>query len=108
MRKALVVLAVAAVCLSPFQAARADEGYVSQVGWGLAAIGANLVYVPAKLTYALLGGLTGAWVYVLTVGNTEVVHRVLSPSVGGSYVLTPDMLQGKEPLLFSGESYEGE
>ena len=83
--------------------ARADD-YGSQFGWGMAAVGANLLYIPAKLIYATVGGITGGLGYVLTLGNPAALHTVLGPSIGGTYVLTPGMLRGEQPILFSGES----
>lgn len=80
------------------------QGAGSEFAWGIAAVGANLVYMPAKLVYATLGGITGGLGYVLTLGNPAALHTVLGPSVGGTYVLTPAMLRGEEPILFSGES----
>jgi hypothetical protein len=84
--------------------AGAAQGYGSQFGWGMAAVGANLLYIPAKLVYATVGGITGGLGYILTLGNPAALHTVLGPSVGGTYVLTPDMLRGEQPILFSGES----
>jgi len=49
--------------------------------------------------------LTGGLAYLLTVGDTETAQKVWSPSVGGSYVITPAMLRGDEPILFNGPSY---
>jgi len=83
-----------------------SDTYVSQFGWGLGALGTNLFYVPVKLLYATAGGVTGALAFVLTAGRADAAQRVWSPSLGGTYVLTPGMLRGEEPIFFSGESYE--
>ena len=45
-------------------------------------------------------GGAGAW--ALTGGNTQVANTVWRSSLGGDYVLTPDMLTGKQPIYFSG------
>lgn len=86
--------------------ARAIDDYGRDFGWGMAAIGANLLYGPGKVVYATLGGLTGSLAYLLTVGNTEVVERIWSPALGGTYVLSPEMLRGEQSIYFSGESYD--
>ena len=65
-----------------------------------------MFYIPAKLVYATLGGLTGGIAYLLTVGNGDAAQGILSPSIGGTYVLSAEMLQGDQPILFSGESFE--
>ena len=82
------------------------EPYVKDLGWGLAATASNLFYFPAKTLYALGGGLVGGMAYGLTAGNFETAQSIWSPSVGGTWVLTPEMLSGKRPVFFSGESYE--
>lgn len=85
-------------------AAPERESSAAQLGWGLTAVLANVFYVPAKLTYAGLGGLTGGLAFVLTAGNDDVASKIWNPSVGGTYVLSPEMVRGKTPIYFSGES----
>lgn len=106
-RLMLAGLVLAMVMAAPLaRPARAAGDYGHDLCWGLAAIGANLVYAPVKLLYATMGGVTGGFAYVLTMGNGEVVQRIWAPSVGGTYVLSPAMLSGDESIYFSGESYD--
>lgn len=86
-------------------AAVAGPRYEVELGWGAAAVGVNLLYMPAKLAYAAVGGLIGGLAYAVTWGDTDAVQKVWSPSLGGTYVVTPGMLQGESPILFLGESY---
>ncbi len=72
------------------------------VGWGALSVFANIPYVPAKLLYALTGSLVGAGAWAMTAGNTQVANTVWRSSLGGDYVLTPSMLQGKDPISFAG------
>ena len=88
------------------RAARAGERYYEDVGWGLAAVGVNLFYCPAKLVYAGVGGLVGGMAYLWTAGEPKAAHRVWSVSLGGTYVVTPAMLRGEESLLFMGETFD--
>ncbi len=74
----------------------------SGVGYGAGSILTNVVYIPAKLVYALVGGLVGGGAWCLTGGNTQTADTVWRSSLGGDYVVTPDMLAGKEPIHFSG------
>ncbi len=74
------------------------------VGLGAGAVVGNLIYVPVKLAYGILGGLGGAAGYALTGGNTQVANSIWRSSLGGDYVLTPDMITGKKPIYFSGPS----
>ena len=81
-------------------------GVAAQLGWGMASFGTNLGYIPAKLLYAFGGGLTGLLAWGVTAGNTEVAKGIFSPSFGGTWAITPEMLQGKEPIYFNGPSYD--
>lgn len=74
----------------------------SQVGWGALTVASNLVYVPAKLVYAGLGGLTGGMALGLTGGDMTTAKQIWEPSLGGDYFLTPDMVQGQEGVSFAG------
>src|SRR5271170_36738 len=72
------------------------------VGVGAGTVAGNIFYVPAKLVYGILGGITGGASYVLTGGNTQAANTIWRSSLGGDYVLTPDMVSGQKPVHFSG------
>lgn len=88
------------------QIAQPSDGSVNWkgVGIGVGAVASNLVYVPAKLVYGILGGIAGGAGYALTGGNKQVADSIWRSSLGGDYVLTPDMMTGKKPIYFSGPS----
>lgn len=108
--KGMVAAAVVAACVagSAARPAHAVEGYVNDAGIGVATVFANLLYMPAKFTYATLGGLTGGFAFVLTAGRMDVASAIWIPSLGGTYVLTPSMVRGEDPVYFSGASNDGE
>ncbi len=100
-----------AVRQAPAAASSADQAQVSQpqqgvnwqgVGVGAGALAANVIYIPAKLVYGILGGIGGGAGYALTGGNQQVANTIWRSSLGGDYVVTPDMLTGKQPVHFSG------
>ncbi len=74
----------------------------SDMGVGLGAVGANLFYIPVKVCYSLLGGVTGGLAWALTGGNQDVADRIWVPSMGGDYVVTPDHISGERRIYFSG------
>ena len=80
----------------------AHADYLEDAGMGTATVAANVVYVPVKLGYAILGGVTGGFAYVLTGANYQVAEKVWMPSLGGNYVLSTDHLRGTQPIYFSG------
>ncbi len=109
---ALLLVAPATMFAQDFNPLTSDQAQVPQpvaggvnwggVGWGALSVLANVPYIPAKLLYALTGGLVGAGAWAVTAGNTQVANTVWRSSLGGDYVLTPDMLQGKVPISFAG------
>jgi len=106
LRRTIMTVAVAGMLAGGFSSPARASDYASEAGWGLLTILANVGYIPTKLVYATLGGLTGALAYPVTVGNTDVVQGIWSPSLGGTYVLSTPMLQGEQPILFSGENFD--
>lgn len=107
MRRTIVsVMLIVFVTIATVGSARGEEeySYGQQAGWGFAAVGANLLYIPAKVTYVIVACVTGGLVYGLTLGNTRAVDAIFSPALGGTYVLSPAMMRGDEPIFFFGES----
>jgi hypothetical protein len=112
-RKMLVVLVGLCLLGQTAQAAQVTGGtkennYWGDAGYGTLAVFANLLYMPVKVVYASLGLVTGSLAYVLTAGNVDTAQQVWSPSVGGSYIVTPAMLRGDDPVLFNGPSYSND
>jgi len=84
--------------------ASAWAGYLSEAGLGTASMFSTLIYGPIKLTYAILGGTIGGLSYLLSVGNMDVASRIWAPSLGGHYVITPEMLKGEQSIRFFGST----
>jgi hypothetical protein len=80
---------------------QAQADFLEDAGTGTATVLANVVYIPTKLVYATLGGITGGFAYVLTGANYQVAEKIWVPSLGGNYVLSPDQLFGNQPIYFS-------
>ena len=79
----------------------ASADYIEDAGIGTATVAANVFYIPAKLAYATLGGITGSFAYVLTGANYRVAERIWDPSLGGDYILNRDHVRGQETIYFS-------
>jgi hypothetical protein len=89
---------------APVQVQQPQEGGINWpgTGYGVGALFVNLLYVPAKMVYAILGGLVGGGTYLITAGNKQAADTVWRSAWGGDYVVTPQMLAGEQPLNFSG------
>ena len=97
----LALLCGSVLMLSTPSTASATADYLEDAGFGTATVAANVFYIPAKLTYATLGGITGGLAYVLTGTNREIAERVWKPSMGGDYVLRQQHIRGEETIYFS-------
>jgi len=86
----------------PAAAREQEEGFFETAGIGLGTALVNVLYIPAKFAYATVGTVIGGLAWVLTLGDTDTAMGVWEPTLGGSYVVTPKMLRGDEPIEFSG------
>ena len=66
------------------------------------AFGASCFYLPAKAFYAVFGAATAGLAYGFTLGDDELANQIWVASVEGSYIVTPAMIEGKEPVRFKG------
>jgi len=107
MRKWSVMLVLVSVLMVATPRAEAGD-YAKDAGIGTACVFINILYMPAKLVYATLGGLTGGLAYLLTGLNYDVADRVWAPSLGGNYVVTPAHLRNEQTLYFSGTVEESQ
>ncbi len=80
----------------------AEPSVTEEAGYGVGSALANVFYIPAKVTYAGLGLLTGGLGFVLSGGRSDVANDIIYPAVRGNYVVTPNHLKGTEPIYFVG------
>jgi hypothetical protein len=99
---ALAVVMVGALALPAAALAEDKRQAGRDAGIGLATVVANIFYIPAKVGYAAVGGLTGGLTFALTGGNLDAAEKVWVASAGGDYVLSPNHIKGNERIQFSG------
>ena len=85
----------------PLSAGSDGGGGWAALGVGAAIAASNLFYVPAKLTYAGLGALTGTFALALA-HDSSVATDIWTPTLGGDYVVRRSHLDGERPLHFFG------
>ena len=42
----------------------------------------------------------------VTAGDDQVAMGILQPALGGTWVVTPEMLRGVDPIMLQGPTYE--
>ena len=67
----------------------------------------NLFYGPAKVFYALGGGLVATVAYAFSGGDMEVARPIVDAALRGDYVLTPDHFRGTRQWEFVGRPPAG-
>jgi hypothetical protein len=101
-RLCLALLTCAALLAHPALAQANDENLGTEGGWGALAAVSTLGYGPLKVCYATLGMMVGGMAWGVTGGDSEVMNTIITSSVRGDYVVTPDHLRGRQTLEFLG------
>ncbi|MCG8588546.1 MAG: hypothetical protein MJE66_04580 [Proteobacteria bacterium] len=99
---ALVPLAFAGTAQAETDVAAPEEGPYYHGAMGIAAGGLTLLYAPAKILYATAGMGVGGLAYLWSVGDHEMMSRVMQASMGGDFVITPSHLRGEKNVEFLG------
>ena len=79
-----------------------EGGSASSAGMQAAAGLLTIPYVVCKAAFAIGGGIVGGLTYVFTGGNENAAKSVWTTSMYGTYILTPEHLQGDRPIRFLG------
>ena len=108
-RRALLALTVAFCLFAAPGAVRAESQNAGvEAGLGIGAVVCTLFYAPAKIIYAGGGFVTAGLAWLLSGGNSKPMVPILTASVRGDYVVTPDNLRGRDRLDFVGRPPEYE
>lgn len=79
-----------------------EGGDTSSAGMQVAAGASTLLYFPLKAAFAICGGVVGGLAYAFSGGNEQVAKNIWVTSVYGTYIITPDHLEGNRPIRFLG------
>jgi len=103
MRKGLrLLVAVLLVASTTFLTEPAHaESAAQEAAYGAGSVFSTLLYAPFKTTFCVLGGVTS--VFTLPFGGTDTAGKVATAACGGTWLITPDTLKGKERVHFIGE-----
>ncbi|MBU6479781.1 MAG: hypothetical protein KGS09_04440 [Nitrospirae bacterium] len=79
-----------------------EGGSASTAGMQAAAGLSTLLYLPLKLAFAIGGGVVGGLAYAFSGGNEQAAKSIWTTSLYGTYIITPDHLEGNRPIRFLG------
>lgn len=88
--------------VAPPSSESTEGGSASSAGMQAAAGFSTLLYLPLKAAFAISGGIVGGLAYVFSGGNEQAAKSIWTTSLYGTYILTPDHLQGNRPIRFLG------
>lgn len=63
------------------------------------------VYGAFKLSFAGAGAIVGGLTWVFTGGDESSAQQVWDASLKGTYIMTPEYLEGEKPIRAGGASY---
>ncbi len=75
---------------------QAEESTLRNFKNGMNSCLLSLVYSPLKVGVAVVGGVVGGVAYPLSGFNSGVSKKIWDSSMGGTYLITEDILTGKE------------
>ncbi len=79
-----------------------EGGNASSAGMQAAAAVSTILYFPLKAAFAIGGGIVGGLAYAFSGGNEQAAKSIWDTSLRGTYIITPDHLQGNRPIRFLG------
>jgi hypothetical protein len=62
----------------------------------------TLLYLPLKAVFAIGGGIVGGLAYLFSGGSEQAAKSIWDTSLYGTYIITPDHLEGNRPIRFLG------
>ena len=86
----------------PSSSASTEGADTSSAGMQVAAGFSTLLYFPLKAVFAICGGIVGGLAYAFSGGNEQAAKSIWNTSLYGTYLITPDHLQGNRPIRFLG------
>jgi len=79
---------------------KSQESGAAQVAYGTGSVLTSLVYAPVKASFCVLGAIGSG--FALPFAGPKKAGAVAESSCSGTWILTPDMLKGKEQVKFVG------
>src|SRR5207247_5711369 len=97
--KRTVAIGLVALTLGLPLAGWADDG--QQVAYGAGSALGTLVYAPVKASFCILGAIGSGFTYI---ADSKTAGKVARASCGGTWVITPNAVAGKESVHFVGNT----
>ena len=88
------------VAIAAVPAPARAESTAQEVAYGVGSATSTLVYAPVKASFCILGAVIRG--LTLPFGGPRTAGKMASTAYGGTWVVTPAALRGREPVRFMG------
>ena len=97
--KGILTIGLVVALLGMPMAARGDDG--EAVAQTAGSVFGTLVYAPVKASFCILGAIGSGFTYM---ADSKTAGKVARASCGGTWVITPSAVAGKESVHFVGNT----
>jgi len=102
----IVILGLGVCLLGPsvprLALAATEESTPQQVAYGAGSFLGSLVYSPLKAAFCILGAIASP--FTIPFGGTKMAGQVVGSTCRGTWVITPNVLRGRERVDFIGQA----
>ena len=96
-----LVLALLAPAGGAWAGGESSGSTPEQVAYGAGSVLGTLVYAPVKASFCILGGIGSGFTYL---ADSKTAAKVARASCGGTWIITPSAVAGKESVHFVGNT----
>ena len=79
---------------------KSGDGAGEQVALGAGSFLGTLVYAPVKASFCILGAVSSGFAF--PIAGQRTASNIAGSTCGGTWVITPDALKGRERVKFLG------
>ena len=101
MRRMAALSLVLALAGSSAPSWASSESTAVEVGSSAGSALGTLIYAPLKATFCILGGIGSGFT---AIASPPTAGKVAMAACGGSWIVTPNVVRGRESLKFVGDT----
>jgi hypothetical protein len=101
MRRTAALLLVLVLVGSSAPSWASSESTAVEVGSSAGSALGTLIYAPLKATFCILGGIGSGFT---AIASPPTAGRVAMATCGGAWIVTPNVVRGRETLKFVGDT----
>jgi hypothetical protein len=101
MRRTATLLLVLVLVGSSAPSWASSESTAVEVGSSAGSALGTLIYAPLKATFCILGGIGSGFT---AIASPPTAGRVAMATCGGAWIVTPNVVRGRETLKFVGDT----